>query len=276
MTTYVIGDVQGCHAALLELLDKLRFDRTRDQLWFAGDLVNRGPDSLAVLRFVRDLGDCARCVLGNHDLHLLAVYAGHRKIGSKDTLGEVLAAPDLDELIDWLRRLPLLISTPSDSHVLTHAGLHPAWDLATAKAEARFVESRLQNDDFENIFPFMYGNTPIRWKPGRGSKKRLRFAINCFTRMRFCTLNGELDFEQKGSPGSQPKNLVPWFDVPERKNRELKIIFGHWSTLGRVNDSNVIAIDSGCVWGGYLTAYQLETDLYSKVSCPAARLPGSD
>ncbi len=273
MTTYVIGDVQGCHASLLKLLTELKFDSKYDRLWFAGDLVNRGSDSLSVLRFVQSLGTAAECVLGNHDLHLLAVYTGLRELSRKDTFNDILQAPDVDQLMSWLRHRPLLLKDDSSQFILTHAGLHPSWTLPVAEAEAHYVESLLQSEQYADIFKFMYGDRPRKWKPGRGRKKRLRFAVNCFTRMRFCTRSAQLDFENKGPPGSPAKNLMPWFEVPGRCNQHLKTVFGHWSTVGDVKDKNVIPIDTGCVWGGELTAYALESELYYKIQCASAKLP---
>ncbi len=273
MPTYVLGDIQGCFKPLIRLLDTLEFDPAKDKLWLVGDLVNRGPDSLSVLRFVRDLGDSATCVLGNHDLHLLAVYTGHRKLGAKDTVQDVLDAPDAGELIEWLRNRPLLVHEPDGPHVLCHAGLHPAWDLETAEAEARFVEQFLQSPDYQSLFSFMYGNKPAKWKSGRSAEKRIRFAVNCFTRMRFCKANGKLDFQHKGAPGTQSENLVPWYTLSDRKNRDLKILFGHWSTLGETNNPNVIGLDSGCVWGGCLTAYELESGKFRRIKCETAQFP---
>lgn len=274
MTNYVIGDVQGCMSALNKLLEAIRFNADKDQLWFAGDLVNRGPESLDVLRFIRSLGDNARCVLGNHDLHLLAVYSGHREPGRKDTLQAILEAPDRRELVDWLRQQPLMFTAYKRSHVICHAGLFPMWTLEDAEREARFVESHLKSDSFQNVFSTMYGNSPVRWKPGRNDHKRLRFAINCFTRMRYCQKDGSLEFEHNGKPGSQPEDLMPWFEVPGRKNTEQTILFGHWSTLANTGNPKIIALDTGCVWGGYLTAFEPKSGNYTQVRCSTTQQPG--
>ncbi len=271
MSTYVIGDTQGCLESLKQLLHKIRFKPKNDTLWFTGDLINRGPESLETLRFVRKLGDNAKCVLGNHDLHLLAVYSGHRSLDEKDTLTEILQAPDIKELIDWLRIQPLMLYDKEHNAILAHAGLHPSWDIKTARTEASAVQFHLRSHDFKDLFAFMYGKKPAKWKPGRSRKKRLRFAINCFTRMRFCTPSGKLDFEEKGAPGSQPDEFLPWYDIPNQLKAGTRIIFGHWSTVGKITNPDIIGIDTGCVWGGKLTAYELEANTYHFVDCPQAQ-----
>ena len=271
MSTYVIGDIQGCLQSLKKLLKEIHFEPKKDTLWFAGDLINRGPESLETLRFVQQLGDSAKCVLGNHDLHLLAVYAGHRDIHHKDTLSEILEAPDIEKLINWLRRQPLMLYSAQHNTILSHAGIHPAWNLKTARREASAVELHLKSHDYKDLFAFMYGNKPAKWKPGRVRKKRLRFAINCFTRMRFCSPTGKLNFEEKGAPGSQAKGFVPWYELPNKLDEDTRVIFGHWSTVGSITNPNIIGIDTGCVWGGKLTAYELETKAFHFVSCPQSQ-----
>lgn len=271
MSTYVIGDIQGCLHSLKQLLAAVHFDKQVDTLWFAGDLINRGPESLETLRFVRRLGDRVKCVLGNHDLHLLAIYAGHRDSHHKDTLSEVLEAPDITDLIDWLRQQPLMVYDKKHNAVLSHAGIFPEWDLETAQKEAHAVELHLRSHDFKDLFTFMYGNKPSRWEPKRSRKKRLRFAINCFTRMRFCSLDGKLDFEEKGGPGSQPSNLLPWYEIPNKMQTGTRVLFGHWSTVGKIANPHIIGIDTGCVWGGKLTAFELDTNTYHSVECPQAQ-----
>ncbi|MDO6460263.1 symmetrical bis(5'-nucleosyl)-tetraphosphatase [Granulosicoccaceae sp. 1_MG-2023] len=273
MTTYAVGDLQGCLEPLQRLLDAVHFDPARDKLWLCGDLINRGPDSLGCLRFVKSLGDAAETVLGNHDLHLLAVAAGARKASSKDTLEAILRAEDAPELLDWLRRRPLLLVEENGPHVLSHAGLHPHWDRATALREAAFVESALRADNYRELFTFMYGNSPARWREGREGEKRLRFAINVLTRMRYCRRDGELDFKEKDSPGTQPESLLPWYEVADRRHEDMKVIFGHWSTVGTPSAHDVVALDSGCVWGGFLTAYALQTGVYTRLRCPQAQAP---
>lgn len=272
MAIYAIGDVQGCHDDLLKLLDTIAFDPGRDRLWFAGDLVNRGPKSLEVLRFVKGLGEAAIVVLGNHDLHLLAAYASgivHRK----DTFQPILAAPDAEELIDWLRFRPLFHT--DGTFCLVHAGLPPQWDLSQARALAALAESVLQSQDYRAFLPEMYGNEPDLWSDDLQGVPLLRFVINCFTRMRFVDRNGRLDFKQDGPLGSQPEHLLPWFAAPRRKSADLRIVFGHWSQLGYYESNNCHAIDTGCLWGGQLTALRLgETVRRYSIDCPGYRRPG--
>lgn len=267
MTTYAIGDLQGCLDPLKKLLDKIQFDSAKDTLWFAGDLINRGPQSLETLRFVRDLGELAITVLGNHDLHLLAVKAGTRKPSAKDTLKDILEAPDTQELCDWLRRLPLLHHNPELGLTLVHAGLHPAWDLHTATMLAREVERQLAADDYLEFLTHMYGNSPDNWLPELQGYDRLRFAINCFTRMRYVYRSGKLDFSCNGPPQDAPEDLIPWFNATNRQNGDLSIVFGHWSSLGVINKLRIHALDTGCVWGGCLSAMALETLEMTQVSC---------
>lgn len=257
MSTWAIGDVHGCRDALRRLLDRIGFTPDRDRLWFVGDLVNRGPDTLATLRFVRDLGDAAICVLGNHDLHLLATAAGIRRRG-KDRFDELLAAADRDELLDWLRRRALLHHDSGLGFTLVHAGLHPDWDLATARALAAELEEILRAPGYRRLFDYMYGDEPSRWSPDLTVTERHRLAINVFTRMRYCTVDGRIDLGPSGPPGSQPAGLVPWFEVPGRASADLRIVFGHWSSLGRTARAGVHGLDSGCCWGGALSALRLD------------------
>ncbi len=277
MSTYAIGDIQGCYDQLMQLLEQIRFDPGRDRLWFAGDLVNRGPKSLEVLRFARDLGDSAVTVLGNHDLHLLAVWQDkHHHFKSNDTLLPIIEAADRDELCDWLRRQPLLHHDPQLDYVMVHAGLPPQWDLATARRLAGEVETVLRGADFIAFMENMYGNKPRCWSEDLRGWERLRFAVNCFTRLRFCTPGGELDFHHKGKPGSEDGGVLPWFAVPQRRSREQRILFGHWSTLGLHRGDNVVALDTGCLWGGALTALCLEDGTAFQQECPATCAPGVD
>ncbi|HZR37158.1 MAG TPA: symmetrical bis(5'-nucleosyl)-tetraphosphatase [Nevskia sp.] len=257
MTTYAIGDLQGCYDTLRRLLDRVHFDPAHDVLWFTGDLVNRGPQSLPTLRYVYRLGAAARTVLGNHDLHLLAVANGGRK-GRRDTLDEILAAPDRDELLDWLRRQPLLLEAPGVA--VLHAGLPPQWDLAQARACAREAESVLAGPDYAAFLREMYGDEPAVWDEALRGLPRLRYIINCYTRLRYCGAGGRLDFAHKGSPGTQPEGLLPWFQAPGRRSAGTTLVFGHWSTLGRVRwpEHQVYGLDTGAVWGGRLTALRLE------------------
>lgn len=258
MAIYAIGDIQGCYDELRLLLDAVEFDCSHDQLWFVGDLVNRGPKSLQTLRFVKSLGAAAVTVLGNHDMHLIASVLSMSKIGKKDTLAEILRAPDRDEVIHWLRHKPLFHH--GVEFCLLHAGLPPQWDFELTKRIAAETEDAIQGADHEQFFKFMYGNKPSLWQDNLSKSERLRFAVNCFTRLRFCTAEGGLDFFHKGPPGSQPDNLLPWYAVPGRKSAGMRIIFGHWSTLGFYRDYNCHCIDTGCLWGGQLTALKLQEE----------------
>ncbi len=274
MAIYAIGDIQGCYNELRQLLDQINFDPAQDQLWLAGDLVNRGPHSLETLRFVKSLGDAAISVLGNHDLHLIATVVSLGKTGKKDTLGPILRAADCDELIDWLRHQHLFYH--DGRFCMLHAGLPPQWDLALTQQMATETEQAIQGDDYQRFFRSMYGNKPTLWQDDLPKTEKLRFAINCFSRLRYCTVDGELDFSQKGAPGSQPAHLIPWFSVPGRKSRDLRIIFGHWSTLGFYQAHNVFGIDTGCLWGGQLTALKLD-DQPQRISmdCACAQKPNA-
>lgn len=279
MAVFAIGDIQGCFDELKQLLDRIHFDAAEDSLWFTGDLVNRGPQSLETLRFVKELGEHAVCVLGNHDLHLLAVAAGTAEAKKGDTLDEVLAAPDRDELLDWLRHLPLLHHDKALGYTLVHAGLPPQWDLRLAESAARELEAVLRGSKHREFFLHMYGNEPRRWSPDLTGKDRLRFMVNCFTRLRYCSPEGDLDLKSKGAPGSQPQGFLPWFEVPGRRSAGLHILFGHWSTMGESPGRNVHALDTGCVWGGRLTALRLDGDdsgSWYCVDCTGTQRPGAD
>jgi bis(5'-nucleosyl)-tetraphosphatase (symmetrical) len=258
VTLYAVGDIQGCYRSFATLLDRQRFDPSRDRLWLVGDLVNRGPDSLSVLRRVAELGASATAVLGNHDLHLLATAAGVRRPASRDTLQQVLDAPDADELLDWLRRRPLLHYDRAHDRALVHAGIPPAWSVDDALENAAEVEALLRGPHWRYGLEAMYGNDPPRWTQDLEYQSRVRFTINALTRMRFCDRTGALDLERSGPPGSQPPELVPWFDVPGRKSAGTHVVFGHWSALGFVRRADLTALDSGCVWGGELTAVALD------------------
>jgi len=268
MTTYAIGDLQGCLDPLLRLLEQIHFDTSADQLWLAGDLVNRGPQSADVLRFVRSLGNQARVVLGNHDLHLLAVANGRRQ-GRRDTLDDILKAHDCDELLDWLRQQPLLVEDASRSIAMLHAGLPPQWTMAQARKHAREAEAALRGSDYRELLAQMYGDEPSLWDESLSGFARLRFIINGFTRLRYCDIQGRIAPEPKGRPDSQPAGLLPWFMLPTRRSRDFTIIFGHWSTLGKVAwpEHHVYGIDSGCVWGGRLTAINIDDGQLHSVAC---------
>ncbi|MCX8049270.1 MAG: symmetrical bis(5'-nucleosyl)-tetraphosphatase [Methylohalobius sp.] len=271
MAHYAIGDVQGCFFELNRLLDKIKFDPASDFLWFTGDLVNRGPHSLETLRFVKSLGDRAVTVLGNHDLHLLAVANG-QEYRHKQDLAAILTAPDRDELIDWLRRRPLLYQ--SGKFCLIHAGLPPQWDLDTARRCAREVESVLQSERWHPFLHHMYGNEPDIWSEDLTGWARWRFIVNCFTRLRYCDQQGRLVLEPTAQPQEVP-HLVPWFRFPRRASQGQEIIFGHWSTLGFVVENGCYGIDTGCVWGGQLTALRLDGEMYRiSIDCPCYRRPG--
>lgn len=277
MAVYAIGDVQGCYDELQRLLERLRYDPPSDKLWFCGDLVNRGPHSLEVLRFVRGLGDKAVTVLGNHDLHLLAIAAGNERKKENGSLDAVLDAPDRDELLHWLRHRPLMYADEALGFCLIHAGLPPQWTKAQALACAREVEGVLRDDlEHPGFFAGMYGNRPVRWSDRLRGMNRWRFIINCFTRLRYCDLEGNLGLNHKGRPGSQGVGWLPWFKIPGRQSRDTPIIFGHWSTLGYTATDNVWALDTGCLWGGSLTALAIDTrppaPLHLK--CARALTPG--
>jgi bis(5'-nucleosyl)-tetraphosphatase (symmetrical) len=255
---YAIGDVQGCHDELTGLLAKLRFRSDRDQLVFVGDLVNRGPQSLEVLRFVKSLGAGAQCVLGNHDLHLLAHYfEPQRKLHRGDTLQAVLDAPDCDALIEWLLALPLAIHDAARGELVVHAGLVPQWSAADA-AEHGARASRALRDDPEDFLGHMYGNEPDMWSEDLKKKDRLRFTINVLTRLRYCTAAGRVNLKLKDAPQETPGPFAPWFSHAGRRSADTRVIFGHWSTLGLLHGTKLLALDTGCVWGGSLTALDLD------------------
>jgi bis(5'-nucleosyl)-tetraphosphatase (symmetrical) len=257
---YAIGDVQGCYDELQALLAKLQFDPSQDTLWFTGDLVNRGPRSLDVLRFVSGLGKSAVTVLGNHDLHLLALAAlpGARS-KNLDTLDDILKASDCDELLDWLRHQPALHHDAELGYTLVHAGLAPQWDLALAQACARELSAVLRDTRlYRELFKHMYGDKPERWSDDLRGMERLRFITNCFTRLRFCDAEGNLKLKNKGKPEHAVDGAYPWFRVPGRRSKDLRIVFGHWSALGYYREDGVLALDTGCVWGGSLCAARLD------------------
>lgn len=259
MPTYAIGDIQGCFSTLKNLLDHIQFDENKDTLWFTGDLVNRGTQSLETLRFIKQLGERHRIVLGNHDLHLLAI-SNHAHTGWKDdTLTGILNAPDKQELLDWLSHQPLIHHDAVLNYTMVHAGLAPMWTLSQAQALSKEVETILQSNNAAEFFHHMYGNTPARWNDDLQSWDRLRCITNYFTRSRFCHPDGSLELENKGKLDSHPEKLMPWFQVPHRINANLNIIFGHWAALGGItNTPNTFALDTGCVWGFSLTAMRLE------------------
>lgn len=254
---YLIGDVQGCCDALDRLLAEIGFSPSRDRLYMLGDLVNRGPDSLGVLRTLRGFGDAAVCLLGNHDLHLLAVAAGLRQPHRKDTTRDILEAPDRDAWIAWLREHRLAVY--EHGWLMVHAGVAPQWDLDLTLRLAGEVETLLRGGELEGFLRVMYGNEPSQWRDDLLGADRWRFAVNALTRIRFCrATDGALEFESKEGLDSAPLGYVPWFQAPGRRTAGVPIAFGHWSTLGLINQSELLAIDTGCVWGGRLTAVRVD------------------
>ncbi|WP_100158786.1 bis(5'-nucleosyl)-tetraphosphatase (symmetrical) ApaH [Proteus columbae] len=272
MATYLIGDIHGCYHELRHLLDKVSFDPAQDTLWLTGDLVARGPDSLEVLRFVKSLGTSLKLVLGNHDLHLLGVFAKISRNKPRDKLNNLLNAPDADELINWLRRQPVLQVDEDKKIIMAHAGITPQWDLETAKMCAREVEAILSSDSYPLFINSMYGDLPNNWSPELSGLARLRFSTNALTRMRYCFPNGQLDMICKDKPQDAPAPLKPWFDLPSQLPEGYSIIFGHWASLeGKGTPDNIYALDTGCCWGGNLTCLRWEDKQYftqSSLSAP--------
>lgn len=275
MAVYAVGDLQGCLTPLQRLLDRLGFDSAGDRLWLCGDLVNRGPQSAATLRFLRGLGEAVISVLGNHDLHLLACAADPGRLKRRDTLRPVLDAADAAELIDWLRGRPLLHHDPALGYTMVHAGLPPQWDLAQAQACADEFQALLRGSQLLPFLAVMYGNQPDRWDPRLHGDARLRFIANALTRMRYVDAHGRLALAHKGAPGSQPPGLLPWFRHPQRASRGQRIVFGHWSTLGLHQEDGVSCLDSGCLWGERLSALRLDVEpaQLTQVDCPQEMRP---
>ena len=273
MSVWAIGDLQGCLEPTQRLLEKIAFDPSRDTLWFCGDLVNRGGQSLEVLRLVMSLGERTISVLGNHDLSLLAVAERREEEQAKvnPELRAVLFAPDRDELLGWLRTRPLLHVDRGLGFALVHAGLAPRWTIERAERAAREVEQRLRSPSYKVLMRQMFGNKPDMWSPKLQGIERLRASINVFTRMRFCDIRGRIAFNEKGAPGTQKPGLYPWFEVPGHAPRELRIVCGHWSTLGLFAGLGIYAIDTGCVWGGALTALRLDGEHQELVALKSNR-----
>jgi bis(5'-nucleosyl)-tetraphosphatase (symmetrical) len=268
MAVYAIGDLQGCLDPLKRLLDRIAFDPARDRLWFCGDLVNRGPASLQTLRFVHALGDTAIVVLGNHDLHLLAAaWAENRPQKKRDTLDDVLAAPDREELLEWLRRRPMLHYDPELEFTMVHAGFPPQWDLPEARAAAAELETVLAGPRFIDFLRTMYGNLPDRWSPELQGTERLRYIVNALTRLRYVRPDGSLDFSNSGPPSPDREDIIPWFCFPGRRSAGKRIVFGHWSTLGETSHDGAFSLDTGCVWGGRLSALRLDEIARISVQC---------
>jgi len=266
MAVFAVGDIQGCLSCLERLLDSSGFQPGRDQLWAVGDLVNRGPQSLDTLRFCKSLGDNFRTVLGNHDLHLLAVARGHRSPSHKDTLADILTARDRDDLLEWLRHQPLVFS--DHGFTVVHAGIPPQWSIRKALKKAAEVEAILHSEQPGRLFDSMYGNLPDRWDGSLEGPERWRLITNYFTRMRFCDAEGRLELLSKAGPGGAPKGFAPWFSHGNRKAVDDDIIFGHWAALnGQVRQPHLFPLDTGCVWGGQLRLMRLDDTRFHQVNC---------
>jgi len=272
VSIYAIGDVQGCFTSLQQLLERIKFDPAKDQLWFVGDLVNRGPDSLRVLRFIKGLGTSAVTVLGNHDLHLLAIATDIMSLRPKDTLQDILTAPDREELLHWLRHQPLLYR--NKQYVLVHAGLIPQWTVPEALDYSREVEDVLQHDEYKSFLHTLYEKTSFRTQctEAMHGRDRLTYIANVLTKIRVCSAKGTLELSYKGQPEGAPKGFLPWFKIPNQRNSDSCIIFGHWSALGFQVESQYVGMDSGCVWGGSLSAVRLEDKECFHVPCAESLL----
>ena len=283
MALYLIGDIQGCDSALQRLLDKISFSPSRDTLYLLGDLVNRGPDPLAVLRRLMSLGESAICLLGNHDLHLLAVAYGVRPAHQHDTLDGILQAPDRPGLLAWLcqQRMALFDNFRGEDILMVHAGVLPAWTAAKTMALAAEVETVLRGPELADFLHHMYGNTPAAWDESLAGADRLRVIVNALTRMRFCTPDGHMEFKTHGGPDTAPPGYVPWFDAPGRQTANVTVAFGHWSALGWLEHPHLLALDTGCVWGGSLSAIRLDDSVPNRphhliqVQCEAYLTPGT-
>ncbi|MDD0838375.1 symmetrical bis(5'-nucleosyl)-tetraphosphatase [Curvibacter sp. HBC61] len=276
MAMYLIGDIQGCNDALGRLLAALDFSPSRDTVYLLGDLVNRGPDSLGTLRRLMALGDSARCLLGNHDLHLLAAAHGVRPAGRKDTLTEVLQAPDREALLNWVRHQPL--ARQEAGVLMVHAGVLPSWTPEQVLALAAEVQAVLRSDDLPAFLAEMYGNLPNAWNDRLQGASRLRVIVNALTRLRYCTAEGEMEFASTEGEGEGPEGYLPWFDVPGRRTEGVTVAFGHWSTLGWKQRDNLMCLDTGCVWGGCLSAVRLGATPADRtliqVKCAQSQKPG--
>ena len=265
---YLLGDLQGCGDPLTRLLDEVAFSPSRDHLYVLGDLVNRGPDSLGVLRRLKALGPSATCLLGNHDLHLLGAAHGVRKLHRGDTVSDILEAPDREDWLHWLRHRRMAVQ--AHGWLMVHAGVVPQWDVAQTLALAAEVEALLQGPDLADFLPLMYGKQPERWDDRLQGVDRWRCAINSLTRLRFCQADGTMDFEAKDGAAQAPAGLMPWFEVPGRRTAGTPVAFGHWSTLGLINRDDLLSLDTGCVWGGQLTAVRLGDNGREVIQIPCA------
>lgn len=271
-TTYAIGDLQGCQTELHALMQRIDATDTNADIIFVGDLVNRGPRSLATLRAIRALGPRAKVVLGNHDLHLLAVSQGIRKQHKSDTLTDILAAPDREELLGWLRQQPLALF--EQGHLLVHAGVLPQWTAAHTMMLAHEVEVVLRSDGWVDFLRTMYGNEPARWDDHLQGNDRLRCIVNALTRLRFCRADGAMALASAENASDTPEGNLPWYDLPDRKTQDVTVVFGHWSARGLTLRPNLIGLDSGCVWGGELTAVRLADRTLIQVPCTQHQKPG--
>lgn len=282
MALYLIGDVQGCDAALQDLLDTLDFSASRDTLYVLGDLVNRGPDSAGVLRRLMGYGDAAQCLLGNHDLNLLAIAQGVRKPHRKDTLDGVLGAEDRHGMLRWLchQKMAIQLKRGDTPLLMVHAGVLPQWTADQTMALAQEVQATLQGGHAAEFFNAMYSNMPNQWSESLTGMDRLRVIVNALTRLRFCTAQGEMEFDSKEGAGGAPQGYLPWFDVPGRKTAHINVAFGHWSTLGWLGRSDVLSLDTGCVWGGSLSALRFnlqdQTQELIQVQCAVSQRPGAN
>ncbi len=268
MATYAVGDVQGCYEPLMCLLKRVKFDHNQDQLWFVGDLINRGPQSLEVLQLARSLGEQAKIVLGNHDLHFLAVATGMRPARGKDTLDAILQSPECDDLVDWLRRQPLFYTDAKLGYSMVHAGIPPGWSLARIQMRALEVEQMLRSSRYLDFLDDMYGDEPLRWTKHLRGMERLRVITNYLTRMRFCTADGTLDLMDKTHAESSREGFLPWYRFPNPSLENHKLVFGHWAALdGKVETRNIFALDTGCAWGGRLTLMRLDDGNFFRCKC---------
>jgi bis(5'-nucleosyl)-tetraphosphatase (symmetrical) len=272
---FLVGDVQGCDTALRALLDLLDFSPSRDRLVLLGDLVNRGPQSLAVLRRLQQLGDAASCLLGNHDLHLLAVAQGVRGLHKGDTVQDILQDSQRDAHLHWLRHQHMALMV--EGWLCVHAGVVPQWDGAQTLALAAEVQAVLRGPALVDFLPLMYGNEPTRWQASLSGAERLRFVINVLTRLRFCSADGQMDFKVKEGAAAAPAGMFPWFDAPDRRTAKQAMAFGHWSTLGLINRPGLLSLDTGCVWGGALSAARVDGGRREviQVPCAASQKPGA-
>jgi bis(5'-nucleosyl)-tetraphosphatase (symmetrical) len=254
MAIYFVGDIQGCYSELVALLEQVNFNKNKDQLWVAGDMVARGPDSYKTVKFLISLGNSVKAVLGNHDLHLLSIYAGLKKVKKSDFFDELLNAPDVEMITHWLAQQPLLRKLPNEAVYMSHAGLSPQWQIAQAVEHAAFAHQCLKSPNREYWLKVMYGEKPNSWQQVSSSTERFRYTINAFTRMRYCFDNGDLEFDSKQAPNDAPSELQPWYEIAKVQLSQCQWIFGHWAALmGNVKQKNIYALDTGCVWGEYLT-----------------------